>query len=66
MLEHQKLLLANLQNYPELFAKELKKSVKWLSPVQTDELYIWLKKNFKQSAHQAAIEMFLEFNKATA
>ncbi|MDD2563765.1 MAG: hypothetical protein PHU27_06075 [Salinivirgaceae bacterium] len=66
MLEHQKLLLANLQNYPDLFAKELQKSVKWLSPEQVDELYIWLKKNFNQSFHQDAIKVFIDYSRATA
>lgn len=66
MLEHQKLLLANLQNYPDLFAKELRKSVRWLSAEQVDELHVWLNENFRQASHQAAIEMFLECYSATA
>jgi hypothetical protein len=60
MLEHQKLLLANLQNYPDLFAKELRKSLRWLTPEQVDELHEWLSENFKQATHRSAIEAFYE------
>ncbi len=58
MLEHQKLLLTSLQNFPELFAKELRKSLLWLSSEQANELYEWLLLNFRQTTHRLAIQEF--------
>ncbi|HON19189.1 MAG TPA: hypothetical protein PK990_08485 [Salinivirgaceae bacterium] len=60
MLEHQKLILANLQNYPDLFAKELKKSLRWLTINELNELNQWLSDNFQNTPLWPLILKFVE------
>ncbi len=62
MLEHQKLLLANLQNFPELFTKELQKSLRWLTPEELNELKQWLVENFEGSVHWDTIQKFCNYH----
>lgn len=46
MLDHQKIILEQVTGDNELFLKELKKSLKWLNPEDSKQLYHWLKENF--------------------
>ena len=55
MLDHQKIILEQVTDNNELFLKELKKSISWLTPEDIRKLYSWLKENFWES-HKPEIE----------
>jgi len=46
MLEYQKKILRKVSFSKELFNKELKKSIKWLSQTDLSQLVDWAKRNF--------------------
>jgi ACT domain-containing protein len=46
MLDYQKKILKKVSFSKELFSKELKKSVKWLSKTDFTKLIDWAKRNF--------------------
>lgn len=46
MLEHQKLVLKNVSNNPELFQKELNKSLAWLDSYEVFKLHKWVRDNY--------------------
>ncbi|MFW5757122.1 MAG: hypothetical protein ACOCYO_00420 [Bacteroidota bacterium] len=56
MLEIQKKVIENLSNDKELFVKEIKKSIKWLSKPETEQLRSWLYSRFWKT-HQKEISV---------
>ncbi len=46
MLEHQKVVLIGVSNNPELFRKELYKSIIWLNSDEIGNLRRWIKDKF--------------------
>lgn len=46
MLEHQKKVLQNVSYNPDLFYKELVKSINWLPSHEVFKLYSWVKLKF--------------------
>lgn len=63
MFDHQKIILEKVRGNKDLFSKELKKSLKWLSPDEISKLYFWLKSNFWDS-HKNEIETVFKFELA--
>ncbi len=49
MLEHSKLVLKAVAQYPVLFKKELQKSLMWLSNDDKEALIFWVRKEFDSS-----------------
>ncbi|MBN2350305.1 MAG: hypothetical protein JXJ22_15815 [Bacteroidales bacterium] len=58
MLEHQKIILANISENKELFRKELLKSVKWLNPDEIIAMYHWLNMRFGTTHKKIINEVF--------
>jgi hypothetical protein len=58
MLEHQKIVLRNLQYNKELFRKELYKSLAWLNTDEQSKLKEWLEQNFPKT-HREIMEEVL-------
>ncbi|MFP4289239.1 MAG: hypothetical protein ACOC2E_05665 [Bacteroidota bacterium] len=56
MLEVQKKVIENLSHDKELFIKEIKKSMKWLSKHETEQLRRWLYARFWKT-HQKEISL---------
>jgi len=63
MLEHQKKVIEGVSFNKELFEKEIRKSLKWITMSEQAELEIWLNSKFHLK-HREVIEQI--FNKATA
>jgi len=57
MLEHQKIVLKNVIDQPELFKKEYVKSMKWLNNQEQEELNKWLGDTYYQS-HKELIQEY--------
>ncbi len=47
MLEHSKLVLKAVAQYPVLFKKELQKSLAWLNNDDKKALLFWVKKEYQ-------------------
>jgi len=60
MLEHQKLILRNVQDDIQLFRKELYKTLRWISDSELDDLRKWLYKNFSEKHLPVIEEVFSE------
>ena len=60
MLDHQKAMLEQVIGSDELFEKELKKSLKWLTTKDVRKLYIWLKEKFGSSHNEIIQTVFLK------
>ena len=58
MLEHQKLILENVTFDKHLFAKELAKSLKWLSDNEVLELYHWCNNNYGERFPEVIKKVF--------
>ncbi len=58
MMEHQKLILMNVTSNAELFGKELKKSVEWLSPDDVRKLYLWVENLYGDMHRQVIASAF--------
>ncbi|ALO17516.1 hypothetical protein L21SP5_03925 [Salinivirga cyanobacteriivorans] len=48
MLDHQKNILRNLHHNHNLFIKEIKKSIQWLSEQELKDLEQWISKELVQ------------------
>lgn len=59
MLDHQKTVLEHVIGNDEMFMKELKKSLCWLSENEVRKLYSWLKENYGTS-HADMINLAFE------
>ncbi len=60
MLDHQKMVLLNVCNDTNLFRKELRKSLHWLSNPERSQLYLWLKANFGEDYQELIAEAYLK------
>lgn len=58
MLDHQKIILRNVNQDPKLFRKELLKSLNWLSEEDQQKLYDWVKTNYWSSHKNIIQEVF--------
>ncbi len=58
MIDHQKIILENVKQDPELFRKELIKSLNWLSQEDKQKLYDWVKSKFWSSHKEIIQEVF--------
>ncbi|SMO37875.1 hypothetical protein SAMN06265379_101375 [Saccharicrinis carchari] len=58
MLEHQKIVLEGVIDYPELFKKELIKSSNWLSAPEYKLLKKWVFEDFAYRHHAIIVEVF--------
>ncbi|WP_068474411.1 hypothetical protein [Saccharicrinis aurantiacus] len=58
MLEHQKSVLLGVAKYPELFKKELEKSLGWLNDSEATTLYKWLSEEFDQTIFSISQDVF--------
>ncbi|NBC82981.1 MAG: hypothetical protein GVY19_06320 [Bacteroidetes bacterium] len=63
MLEHQKLILQQVSNDPELFRKEVLKSISWLPSYEIIKLHTWLRQNYYASYKELISDIF-EFHAA--
>lgn len=59
MLEHQKLILANISSVKPLFKKELKKSIGWLRPEEMTELHRWIMESYGETHKDVIFEVFI-------
>lgn len=48
MLEYTKLILSKVSFDPQLFVKEYKKAIQWLSPEDANTLLQWCLKNMEE------------------
>ncbi|MFO7864705.1 MAG: hypothetical protein R6U85_11930 [Salinivirgaceae bacterium] len=48
MLEHQITIINALRNEKELLLKEVKKSIRWLTPEELEQLKTWLRNKFPE------------------
>jgi hypothetical protein len=65
MLEHQMTVLQAVEDNHNLFEKELKKSLKWLSLEEKNQLQEWLEKRYQQRYPELIENAFMnekEFN----
>lgn len=62
LLNHQKTILKNLQQYRDLFIKEIIKSLKWLTPMERKDLELWLTVEMKQNFDSEVKQLFTKFN----
>lgn len=60
MLDHQKMVLRNVCNDPNLFRKELRKSLHWLENPERSKLLLWLKANFGEDYPELISEAYLK------
>lgn len=58
MLDHQKIILENVNEDYQLFRKELEKSLKWLNATDKQNLYNWVKKKFWNTHRHIIQEVF--------
>jgi hypothetical protein len=65
MLEHQKMVLVNVDYNDDLFRKELQKSLVWLNSNDLINLRVWLKEKY-WNTHREIIQEILYPYKVTA
>lgn len=65
MLEHQKMVLVNVDYNDDLFRKELQKSLAWLNSNDLANLRVWLKENY-WNTHREIIQDIVHPFKETA
>nr|WP_319398945.1 hypothetical protein [uncultured Carboxylicivirga sp.] len=58
MLEHQKKVLTSVSENPELFKKELEKSLQWLNHEEQNQFKEWVKEKY-ESHYPKIIAEFL-------
>lgn len=60
MLDHQKLILLNVQDDFNLFRKELQKTLNWINPEEFQSLYNWLEEVCNTRHLKIVQEVFTE------
>jgi len=63
LLNHQKTILKNLKNFKDLFVKEIKKSLTWLSPDERTDLEQWVAIELKQNYDVEVKQLFNRYNR---
>lgn len=63
MLEMSKLILQKVSFDKQLFAKELKKAVRWLQPDEKTMLKMWCLATFGEIYRDTVIDVFRNFTK---
>lgn len=65
LLNHQKTILKNVQNFKDLFIKEIKKSLNWLSPDERIDLEHWVAIELNQKYNGEVKQLFNQYSKLT-